>query len=188
MVSRSLVLAYHGTDATLAREVAAGRKELEASAKEYDWLGTGLYFWEDSPKRASQWAEERKGRDIKHPGVLGAVIDLGNCLNLIDAEHLGLVKAAHQEYREICQTSGSPPLENKGTDLKARYLDRAVMETLHGLHNRQGKPPFDTVRAFFVEGAPLYETAGLRSLDHIQICVRNPKKIIGYFLPREAIA
>jgi hypothetical protein len=41
------------------------------------------------------------------------------------------------------------------------------------------------VRAFFVEGQELYATAGLRSLDHIQICVRNPRSIIGYFLPRE---
>jgi len=183
MVSRSLVLAYHGTDATLAHEVSAGEKDLEVSPKEYDWLGTGLYFWEDSPQRARQWAEEHN----KHPGVVGAIIDLGNCLNLIDSEHLGLVKAAHLEYMEICKTSGSPPLDNKGKNLKARYLDRAVMETLHELRNRQDESPFDTVRAFFVEGSPLYETAGLRSLDHIQICVRNPKKIIGYFLPRETM-
>jgi len=40
------------------------------------------------------------------------------------------------------------------------------------------------VRAFFVEGEPLYENAGLRTLDHVQICVRDPRKIIGYFLPR----
>jgi hypothetical protein len=69
--------------------------------------------------------------------------------------------------------------------LRERYLDKAVFETLHKLREQDGKAGFDTVRAFFVEGQALYETAGLRSLDHIQICIRNPRNIIGYFLPRE---
>jgi len=44
--------------------------------------------------------------------------------------------------------------------------------------------PFDTARGFFLEGRELYPTAGFRELDHIQICVRSSKQIIGYFLPR----
>ncbi|MBE2180318.1 MAG: hypothetical protein IAE97_07590 [Chthoniobacterales bacterium] len=120
------------------------------------------------------------------PALLGAIIDLGNCLNLIDSDHLRLVKAAHAAYLELCETSESPPAQNKGHDLRQRYLDRAVFETLHRLRGREEKPAFDTVRAFFVEGQPLYENAGLRDLDHIQICVRNPRSIVGYFLPRVA--
>jgi hypothetical protein len=68
--------------------------------------------------------------------------------------------------------------------LRARYLDKAVFETLHKLRQNEGESPFETIRAFFVEGEPLYESAGLRSLDHVQICVRQPNNIIGYFLPR----
>lgn len=49
----------------------------------------------------------------------------------------------------------------------------------------RGQRTFQTVRAFFVEGEPLYPQAGLRGLDHVQICVRDPQQIIGYFLPRE---
>jgi hypothetical protein len=52
------------------------------------------------------------------------------------------------------------------------------------LREQEAKLPFDTVRAFFVEGEPLYENAGLRALDHVQIRVRDPARIIGYFLPR----
>jgi len=189
MVSRSLVLGYHGCDLAVARRIVSGKTEQLPSTNEYDWLGSGLYFWEDSRARALRWAQDevkQKTGKVKTPAVLGVIIDLGNCLNLIDAEYLNLVKAAHIAYLELCQISGDKPLQNKGRELRARYLDKAVFETLHKLREKEAKPPFDTVRAFFVEGEPLYENAGLRALDHVQICVRDPRKIIGYFLPRGA--
>ena len=93
MVSRSLVLGYHGCDKATAIKVVNGEKQIPSN-NEYDWLGSGLYFWEDSFSRAWKWAQEEaknpKGK-IKEPAVLGAIIDLGNCLNLIDAESLDLV-------------------------------------------------------------------------------------------------
>lgn len=187
MVSRSLIIAYHGCDKAVALKVVSGQEQQVRSVNEYDWLGSGLYFWEDSQARALQWAQEEVGKHnskIKTPAVLGAVIDLGNCLNLVDSEHLQLVKAAHEAYVTLCTVSGLMPAKNKGRDLKARFLDKAVFETLHKLREDQQLEAFDSVRAFFVEGKPLYENAGLRALDHVQICVRNPKQIIGYFLPR----
>jgi hypothetical protein len=189
MVSRSFVLGYHGCDAAVARKITSGDDQLIISNNKYDWLGSGQYFWEDSYSRAVRWANDevaKKGGKVKKAAVLGAIIDLGNCLNLIDSEHLDLVKAAHTAYLEICHASGETPAKNKGKDMRERYLDRAVFETLHQLRVQDGKPAFDTVRAFFVEGQELYDTAGLRSLDHIQVCVRNPRSIIGYFLPRES--
>ena len=186
MVSRSLVLGYHGCDQSVALKIVTGQAPQLPSANEYDWLGNGLYFWEDSPARALRWAKDDTNGKIKKPAVLGAIIDLGNCLNLIDAEHLDLVRAAHKAYLEFCKVSGLKPAQNKGKELRARYLDKAVFETLHKLRQQEKQPAFDSVRAFFVEGEPLYENAGLHALDHIQICVRNPKKIVGYFLPRES--
>ena len=58
------------------------------------------------------------------------------------------------------------------------------METLHHLRREAGAPALDTVRGFFFEGRELHPGAGFRELDHIQICVRSPRQIIGYFLPR----
>jgi hypothetical protein len=189
MVSRSLVLGYHGCDLAVADDVVAGRTQLRASENGHDWLGGGRYFWEDSYSRALRWAQVEKAQNsskVKTPCVLGAIIDLGDCLNLIDAEDLELVKTAHLAYLEFCAISGVNPAQNKGRDLKARFLDKAVFETLHKLGEQEKKPPFETVRAFFIEGEPLYETAGLHSLDHIQICVRESRNILGYFLPRQS--
>ncbi|MDB6055607.1 MAG: hypothetical protein JWN25_3130 [Verrucomicrobiales bacterium] len=187
MVSRSLVLGYHGCDESTAFKVVNGHEDLIPSKNEYDWLGSGLYFWEDSSSRALKWAQDESRKPngkLKTPAVLGAIIDLGNCLNLIDADHLDFVKAAHQAYLDFCRISELQPAQNKGKDLRARFLDKAVFETLHKLRQDEGETAFETVRAFFVEGEPLYEKSGLHSLDHVQICVRNSNNIVGYFLPR----
>jgi hypothetical protein len=59
------------------------------------------------------------------------------------------------------------------------------MEWLHRFRKAEHKRKLDTVRGFFIEGKPLYENAGFRELDHIQICVRSLKQIIGFFWPRQ---
>jgi hypothetical protein len=190
MLSHSLAIGYHGCDRTLAGRIVAGNAELKPSQNAWDWLGHGIYFWEDSPSRALSWAEaeaRRAGRNVKSPAVLGAVIDLGNCLNLADTEALVLVKTAHQSYVELCAAWGVPPAKNRGPELQIRHLDCAVIEMLHQLRQAEGKQPFDTARGFFLEGRELYPAAGFRELDHIQICARSPKQIIGYFLPRKNI-
>ena len=47
--------------------------------------------------------------------------------------------------------------------------------------------PFDSVRGLFSEGAPVYEGSGFRKKTHVQICVRNPNCIKGYFNPRRPV-
>lgn len=179
MVSLSLVLGYHGCERSVAERVIAGGDGLRTSRNRWEWLGHGIYFWEDSPARALRWAKEGT-RKIKQPAVVGAVIQLGHCLNLADAEALGYVKAAHDAYRETCRASDVEPAQNRDP---VRSLDCAVIETLHGLREKEALPAFDTVRGFFMEGQPVYPEAGFRELDHVQICVRNPRQIIGYFRP-----
>jgi hypothetical protein len=187
MVSHSLVIGYHGCDRRVAKKIVSHKDNLRPSQNAWDWLGHGIYFWEDSYKRAERWAEAESrlpGSKIKFPAVLGAVIDLGNCLNLTDAEALKQVKEAHSAYTQLCKVSGVAMPENRGPDLRARYLDCAVIETLHQFRRMENKPEFDSVRGFFVEGRELYPAAGFRELDHIQICVRSPQRVIGYFWPR----
>jgi hypothetical protein len=176
-------LGYHGCDAEVALRVVSNQQEgLRPSENSYDWLGHGQYFWEENWERAWQWA--CSSPRIQKPAVLGAVIDLGECLNLSDAKCLEYVSQAYDYTVKSFADIGRELPTNKGRDLAARHLDCAVFEALHLSRQRKGRPPFDTVRAFFAEGQPLYKGAGVRGLDHVQICVRNPKVIHGYFLPR----
>ncbi len=81
-----LILGFHGTDESIVNSVLKGKTELEPSYNNYDWLGHGIYFWDNSPSRALEWANElsrRKDSKIKKPAVIGAVIDLGYCLDLL---------------------------------------------------------------------------------------------------------
>lgn len=78
------VFAFHGCDRRLRDAVLTGKKRLNASLNTYDWLGSGIYFWEHGPMRALEWAmqqSKRKGAKIKEPAVVGAIIQLGNCFD-----------------------------------------------------------------------------------------------------------
>lgn len=69
-------------------------------------------------------------------------------------------------------------------DLLLRYLDCAVIKALHDFNKTMNFQEYDSVKAAFWEGEELYPSAGFREKNHIQICIRNPKCILGYFLPR----
>ncbi len=76
------------------------------------------------------------------------------------------------------------PLKENG-DLLKRYLDCAVIESIHQFNKDKNKPEFDSVRGVFFEGNELYPNAGFKEKNHIQIALRNPNCIKGYFIPRE---
>lgn len=187
-----LVLGFHGTDETIVKEVLNGKSDLKSKNNSYDWLGHGIYFWDNSPSRALEWATQlskRPNSQIKTPAVIGAIIDLGYCLDLLDYKNLGLLRMSYEMLEITFKTSLSQIPQNKGTtiDLLQRELDCAVIEWTHEWHERTGQEQFDSVRGVFWEGNPLYPTAGFREKDHIQICIRNIDCIKGYFLPLSRI-
>jgi hypothetical protein len=200
MQSSSLILAYHGCDRDLVTKIVLENESVSISDNDYDWLGTGAYFWENDPKRALQWANWIKAHPqhvrhkIQKAAVIGAVINPGNCLDLTDTESLRLVKETYEVHKLVQEYSEGRPLpENeKGfsgdEDLVKRHLDCAVINLLHEVRERSSEKevtPFDSVRGIFVEGPELYPGAKIMSCTHTQICVRDPKKsVIGYFLPR----
>ena len=52
----AFVLGYHGCTRAVGEKILAGKEHLKASENDYDWLGTGIYFWENSAQRALEWA------------------------------------------------------------------------------------------------------------------------------------
>lgn len=73
---------------------------MTASENDYDWLGPGIYFWEHNAWRAFEFAcdvrdyPHRGKQKVKRPSVVGAIIDLGFCLNLLDNRFIEMVKQA----------------------------------------------------------------------------------------------
>ncbi len=188
----TFVLGFHGCDQIVANRVVRGQDGLYSSRNDYAWLGHGIYFWENDPERALEYARilhdnPRRGQGkVTVPAVLGAIIDLGHCLNLMETRALNSVAQAYDTLLASLESAGYELPENApghggGDDLLLRRLDCAVLEILH---QNNTEPSFDTVRGLFFEGPELYPNAGFREKNHIQICVRNPNCIKGYFLPR----
>ena len=174
----SFLLGFHGTDQLTAEEVLAGTKHLSASQNEYDWLGHGIYFWEYSPLRAYQFAQEKfrwLGRN-ESVAVVGAVINPGLCLNLLDASGL---KHLETGYQAMLTGRGGPeflPKNGVGKERWNRRLDCAVINTLHQVRalthstkwqkanaGQQALQPFDSVRGAFWEGEPVRVLRSLTS-------------------------
>lgn len=187
-LAASFVLGYHGCDADVALKLVQREDDLKPSGKKYDWLGPGTYFWESDPRRAMEWAEEAKTRGrVSTPAVIGAVIDLGNCLDLLNRDDIELVALAHQLFVEEQKRSGLTIPRNRSLedepDRILRFLDRAVIQFLHEVLEEEGAETYDTVRGLFPEGEELYPDAGFRRRNHIQIAVCNSDRILGLFYP-----
>lgn len=187
----NLIIGFHGCDQSVVDKVVAGKEELLASTNDYDWLGNGIYFWENNEARALQWAQDaskRKGSSINTPAVIGAVLDLGYCFDLTDSMYLQELKKAYFALEKLCKQTRKELPQNteigSSTDKLIRKLDCLVIQTVHTLNQDANKQPYDSVRGVFWEGTPLYPDAGFAERNHIQICVCNPNCIKGYFLPR----
>lgn len=183
-LSTAFILGYHGCPQEIAEELLAG-KPFRQSENDYDWLGPGIYLWESNPARALHFASEKRLRKDAswQPAVVGVVADLGFCLDLATESGIAQAKAAHSTLLGISTRSGRGPPENRGgSDRLMRRLDCAVIQMLHRIRRECGEEPFDTVRGIFLEGQPIYETAGFFEKTHVQICVRNPRQIHGVFL------
>lgn len=79
----SFILGYHGCDKEVGLKIVNQVIPHTYKNNSYDWLGNGLYFWENNPQRALEFAAELS--KIKRPGspkinkpfVIGAIIDPG---------------------------------------------------------------------------------------------------------------
>lgn len=189
----SFVIGFHGCDKAIGEKIIAGEESLRPSKNSYDWLGHGIYFWENNPTRAFEYATEVKNNPkmcsekIETPFVVGAVIDLGECFNLLDSKFLQAMKLGYTALKKWTKKNHSPLPVNKtvgnSCSLILRQLDCAVVEYVHYLRKIQDEKPFDSVRAVYREGAPIYDGTDICEKNHIQICVRNPNCIKGYFKP-----
>jgi hypothetical protein len=182
------ILGFHGCDESVRDKVVNGDAKLIISQNSYDWIGHGYYFWESSPSRALEFAKDvkKRKRTIRNPSVLGAIICLGHCLDLLDENAIRRVKEAHTELKKIYKNR-LPSNKSGGSprDKLLRELDCAVIQLLHYTTDQKKLPQYDSVRAAFFEGEKLYPSAGFRNKNHIQVCVRNPNCIKGFFIPRD---
>jgi hypothetical protein len=186
-INPGLITVFHGCDKSVRDKIVSSEIEhIRHSKADWEWLGAGQYFWENSYEMALDWAHYIKRHPmpnsrnpILEPSVIGAIVDLKNCLDFLDVKHLQLLKTSYNIIKD------SPTLpKNSLTNPAVRKLDYYVIENIHRYIESDGLPQFDSVRSVFVEGELTYPTAGFKDKNHIQICIRNSDCIKGYFIPR----
>jgi len=118
--------------------------------------------------------------------VLGVVIDLGYCFDLLRRENLSVLKEFYDNLAKTIEAESLPHNRKiRGSnDALLRDLDCWVINEYHKFREKTGLRPFDSVRGAFWEGNDLYPEAGFKEKSHIQVCIRNTNCVKGYFIPR----
>jgi hypothetical protein len=144
-----------------------------------------MYFWENSVDRAENFGKELlRRKKLKEYKVVGAALNLGLCLDLLDSASLALLREMYGALEDALQHLENQDVGGNG-DLLLRNLDCAVINALHAHREENQERPFDSVRGVFWEGEELYPGAGFKDKNHIQLCIRNPNCIKGFFWPQK---
>lgn len=174
------IIGYHGTRLATAQQIVSHQRSFQRSENDDDWLGHGIYFWEYAPQRAWAWAAQRykQGTDV---AVLGAMIRLGNCLDLLEPANAQRVKKYYQRLRKDMEAAGKNLPRNFNSK---KRLDCAVFQYAAWMFEQE-EEPLDTIRGVYVPTSSkrrLWEKSWLYEEAHIQLCVRNPRAILGTWL------
>jgi hypothetical protein len=172
------LVGYHGTNIESARQIL--QTGFTPSRNEYDWLGKGVYFWQDAPYRAWNWAGEycqNKGGD---PAVIRSLVKIrrDEFMDLLDYSQqpnwANRLSRTHQYLQQ--QTRSVLPPNKRAIGYHA--LDRLVVDTL--IENILQPVNIDilAVRACFQEGEEIYPGSAIYNKSHIQVAVRDTSSIV----------
>ena len=159
-----IVSGYHGTSSEAANMIL--REGFQISRNTYDWLGDGVYFFQDASARAWEWAFKRHGNG---GAVIGAEIRIADCMDLLDVSWNPVIFDAYDSYLKNLRDSGQAMPRQFGG---AHRLDREVINYTVGVLSESGIR-IACVRAAFAEGRPVYPGSAIYDRAHIQIAVRD---------------
>jgi hypothetical protein len=172
------VVGFHACKRKFAEAPVRGEIKIadwKPSANPYDWLGKGIYFWEQNQRRAQQWAVNNvKGK----AAIIKAEVELGVSLNLASSEYLGLIRKIYDDLVVTYGENGWSMPVNRKSGL--HDLDRLVMDEFMDFMELGGTGQvvkFDTICAPFEEGEPIFPGSYIRDQSHVQIAVRNNQMI-----------
>jgi hypothetical protein len=205
-VRPNTIIGFHGCDLDVMTKLVNHPNQIEISKKPYDWLGHGMYFWENNYTRALEWAEKRVAEGtFKKPAVFGAILQLGHCCDFLDSKFTNMINGYYQAMEVEYENAGKKLPVNidsevdKHKDKLIRKLDCSTIQFMHEAIEKQYKEDitekgysdytvFGSTRGVFTEGGPAFAGAGIQSKSHVQICIRDMNCIKGFFIPRDEIA
>jgi hypothetical protein len=120
--------------------------------------------------------------------VVGAVMKLSIILDVSTQEGIDAFRTAYESLkRSGVKLKTNRKSVESDTDVILRALDRQVFKYLHELYVDQNLPPIDAVRGAFPQGEAVAPTSAIFANSHVQIALRNPTCVLGYFKVPELI-
>ncbi len=165
------VYGYHGTSRSRAEIIIA--EGFQPSMNDYDWLGTGVYFWQDAPNHALYWAQKIYPQE---PAVIKSRIRLDNtCLDLLDMANLAnpdFWSDSYNGFVRMCEQTGKTlPTQNPNLPGK-RNLDCAFCDYLVTVTEEDaGVDSIGAIRSAFMEGKQIFPNSAIHDRTHVQISV-----------------
>jgi hypothetical protein len=173
------LVGYHGTNRQAAESILANG--FEPSQNEYDWLGEGVYFWQDAPYRAWDWSctYTRRKHPQDEPAVIRSIIQIqrSECMDLLDwksenswAELLGVVHKSLRKHQDL-------PKQRSGRNVKLHPLDKVIIDYVIDKILAKDGLKIVAVRAGFEEGKKIFVGSALYEKTHVQVAVRDTRMI-----------
>lgn len=154
-------LGYHATDKNSAESIIR-TKRYNFSNDDEDWLGKGVYFFENNITHALYWCTKYKCFPVW--SILESHIEGDKIIDLDDPDTF---EEFYKTYMEI-----KDRYKKRRDGRPRKILDAVVLDIMHI------KKPYDLVRGIF-RGVPGYDLRN-RSFErvrvfphHIQLCVKN---------------
>lgn len=163
------IYGYHGTHQDTVSALLEG--DYRMSRNDYDWLGDGVYFWQDAEQRAWEWARRHHG---ERAAVIGAEIHLRDCVDLFDISWEHIVRAAYRSLH-LGLRAAKLPLPSQLGDM--HRIDREVMNLVVEMLAQEGRQ-IRVVRAAFREGYRLFYRSAFFDRTHVEVAVRDPALIV----------
>jgi hypothetical protein len=162
------VYGYHGTSRSRAERILV--EGFRPSTNGYDWLGTGVYFWQDAPNHALLWARQNYQEEAI---VIKSRLRLDStCIDLLDmpqVDNPNFWTDSYNEFTEMCRRAGrSLPEQNPDIPGK-RYLDCSFFDYLRS--SIFGSDPRGAIRSAFPEGKRIFPNSAIFDKTHVQIAI-----------------
>lgn len=174
------LMCYHGSTKVNCEKIKRYKKFIPSKNKEellqsltshsntYNWLGEGIYFWHNNPRRAFFWATQVSGR--KKPAVIAVPIEYNcnRCFDLRKKEHFKIIE---DFIEKLIAFEDSIDFSKLHKNDKYKCIGAAC-----DFFFTEGQPKFDLIYGEFIidDG---FKTSGILVEMTPQICVKNDNVI-----------
>lgn len=165
------VKAYHAGELKDIETFISWPSPYKKSQVPGDWLGYGIYFWENDIGRAERW-QMKKGLGA----ILECEIDTSNLLNILELS--AATKKFYESANKQLKSYKNPKPNNKQSQLY--FLDCKLFNDL----KKQFEHEYSGFRMAFHLGDSITPDGNIYQDQHIQIClwetsaILNPSKYI----------